>query len=320
MIDQIQALNDDYSKQNSNFDSTPNIFKSLAVDTEIRFCLAKKDPNGNETSGITRTMTNILEIGLSELYFEDVLGGKTAWDQDKYINIWVANMGNSGILGFSTFPGLAIPVSKDGILINNRFFGIDGENQPEEHKLGKVLSHEIGHYLGLPHIWGTINTSCDDDDGFADTPLQAEPTFGCPDFPNPDICTQGNGIMYMNYMDYSDDACLTMFTQNQKDQMWFSLDEIRSGLLESTNSACTVTVDPTENNGWKFSPNPANQQIIIDVEQYSSSKKLILRNASGQIMIERYIDSQESYLDLSQHPAGLYFIEFLGEVRKLVVL
>ena len=105
ILSQIEVLNEDFNQLNDNFDDTPEVFKEVAANADIKFCLATKDPDGHSTTGITRTKTNIDDIGLTEAYYQTNLGGIDAWDPEKYINIWVADLGNSSISGSGTFPG-----------------------------------------------------------------------------------------------------------------------------------------------------------------------------------------------------------------------
>lgn len=316
---QLETLNNDFIQMNENFDSTPNAFKSVAANIGIQFCLASKDENGNETTGITRTETNISEIGLTELYFESDNGGKDPWNVDQFINIWVADFGNTEILGVTPFPGEAVPKNKDGILINYKYFGVGGDHQDINRNLGKVLTHEMGHYFGLKHIWGNLGTICADDDEIDDTPLQNEPTFGCPDFPSPDECTQGNGIMYCNFMDYTNDECLSMFTEGQKNVILNTLDNFRAGLKEEGIMNCVVDVQEKELQGLEIYPNPASNVIWINFEKEEMNRKLQMYNISGILVKEIDVEFQENNLEIGDLSKGIYFFRIGQHTRKVVI-
>ncbi len=319
---QIERVNEDFSKLNADFVNTPSIFQQVAADVEIQFCLATVDPQGNTSNGITRTETSVPEIGLTEFYYLTNKGGKSAWDNEKYINIWVADLGDSEILGFATFPGEAAPEGKDGVLINYRYFGNQGSHMEAPHELGRALTHEMGHYFGLFHTWGELNDDCNSDDGCEDTPLQDGPTFGCPSFPNPDICTQNNGIMFMNYMDYSDDACLTMFTQDQKDIMWTSLQDERSVLLDQSHSSCTVSNSSTTfiAKNCHFFPNPATTGITIIYSQFLKDQSLKIYDVTGDLVFKTDVGSSPYYLQLHDLETGIYYLSFQYELKKLVII
>lgn len=318
---QLEVLNKDFNKTNENFSSTPNIFQELATDTEIQFCLASIDPQGNTSSGITRNFTNVSEIGNTNFYYLDNLGGKTAWDNDRYINIWVADMGSTDVLGFATMSGDGSPDEQTGLLIHYQFFGNNGEHMIEPHHLGKACTHEMGHFLGLNHIWGTLNTNCDDDDGCEDTPLQNKPTFGCPDFPYQDICTQDIGIMFMNFMDYTDDICQTMFTSDQKEKMWQVLMNERKGLLDNALSGCIVNTASYElNPSWSLQPNPTSDFLIILDESPNGKSVFTLYNGQGVPVFETYINQKQSNIMLPELSQGLFYASYKGKTRKLIIV
>lgn len=319
---QLERVNEDFSKNNANFINTPAIFQQVAADTEIQFCLASVDPFGNTTNGITRTETSVPEIGLTDSYYLTNLGGKTAWDNEKYINIWVADLGDTEILGFATFPGEASPKAKDGVLINYRYFGNEGSHMEAPHQLGRALTHEMGHYMGLFHIWGALNDGCASDDSCADTPLQNDPTFGCPTFPNPDNCTQNNGIMFMNFMDYSDDDCLTMFTKDQKDLMWSNLQDARSILLDQALSSCVVSVPSisVKYSKWSFYPNPTNQGVTIIYQEQQKDQSINIYDVTGDIVFSTIASDSPYFIDLSNLDSGIYYLQFQYQLKKLVKL
>ncbi len=232
--EQLDVMNDDFRRMNSDADNT----WSQAADTEIEFCLASVDPDGNATSGITRTSTTTNGFGTNDGVKFDSSGGKDAWPRDSYLNFWVCNIGG-GILGYAQFPGG--PAATDGVVNDYRYTGITGASAPFDG--GRTATHEVGHWLNLRHIWG--DGGCGVDDFVADTPESDASNGGC----NASHVSCGTTDMVQNYMDYSDDACMNLFTQGQKDRMRaiFEPGGARASLLNS--AACGAPADPTCDDG-----------------------------------------------------------------------
>lgn len=213
-----------FRRLNADRINTPAAFVPVAADFGFEFKLACQDPSGNPTNGIVRKMTsktNFSFSSTSNLADENALGIKTGgitgdlpWPTEKYLNIWVVDFSGS-ILGYGTFPSdYPARPQFDGIVIKNTAFGRIG-NVTSPFNKGRTASHEVGHWLSLRHIWG--DAACGND-FVADTPLQSGPNSNCPAFPHPSGCNGSgpNGDMFMNYMDYTDDACLNIFTSGQR--------------------------------------------------------------------------------------------------------
>ncbi|HEX8268094.1 MAG TPA: zinc metalloprotease [Pyrinomonadaceae bacterium] len=222
---QIEVLNRDFSAQNKDLEEVPDVFKNSIGNAQIQFALVKTDPNGKSTDGITRTKTNKASFGSNDDVKSKNRGGEDAWDAERYLNIWVCTLGN-GILEYAQFPGG--PKETDGIVINNKAFGTSGIVQPP-FNLGRMTTHSIGHYLNLRHIWGDTE-DCSGSDLVSDTPNAAGPNFGKPEFPHVSCDNGPNGDMFMNYMDYVDDAVMHMFTKGQVDRMRETLQTARAKL------------------------------------------------------------------------------------------
>ncbi len=235
IMSQLEVLNDDFRRLNTDADNT----WSQAADTEIQFCLATVDPNGNPTTGITRTSTSVNGFGTNDAVKFNSQGGKDAWPADKYMNFWVCNIGG-GILGYAQFPG-GNPAT-DGIVCGSTYTGSTG-TATAPFNLGRTATHEVGHYLNLRHIWGDGN--CNADDFVADTPTSDASNGGCA--VGHVSCSSVD--MVQNYMDYSDDACMNLFTQGQKTRMQavFAPGGARFSLGNST--ACGAAPTPTCNDG-----------------------------------------------------------------------
>ena len=230
LMSQLEILNKDFNRLNADTGNTPGPFKPLAANIQVQFCLAQRDPGGNATTGITRTMTSITEFAAEDtsIYYSS-LGGKDIWNRDKYLNIYSCKLAGT-LLGYAQFPG-GNP-NTDGVVIGYNYMGNTGTVQPPN-DLGRTASHEVGHWLNLFHIWGD-EPACTQDDEVADTPLQGPESGGCPTFPMTDACTPGApGIMFMNYMDYSDDNCMNMFTLGQSVRMNAALSGPRVSLVTS---------------------------------------------------------------------------------------
>ena len=238
---QIDVLNEDFSLLNPTSLDVPFEWAGLKQDSKIRFRLAQRDPEGNFTTGITRNYTFRSEFAIldPDIYIPDS-GGVSAWPNSKYLNIWVCNL-EYNALGFASFPGSSS--SNDGIVISYKSFGrIGALNAPYD--LGRTTTHEVGHWFSLQHIWGDED-GCSGTDNVDDTPNQEKATFRCPRFPKTDNCTDNDtGIMYMNYMDYTDDKCMMFFTPGQiskmrdaaatyRDSLFFSDGEILPAPLSS---------------------------------------------------------------------------------------
>lgn len=206
---QIDVLNEDFRRQNSDASDTPSIFAGVASDVEIEFCLATVDPNGNATNGITRTATSKRSFRTNDDVKKSNKGGKAAWPAADYMNMWVCDIAG-GILGYAQFPGG--PAATDGIVVDYAYFGTIG-TATAPFDLGRTATHEVGHYLNLRHIWG--DGGCGVDDFVSDTPVAGGPNYtGAPCNSSPNSCNTGAGDlpdMFQNYMDYSDDACMNLF-------------------------------------------------------------------------------------------------------------
>ena len=222
---QIAALNRDFSAANPDKTKTPAVWQGLVSNARVRFALAKKDPKGKPTKGITRTKTKEASFNTNDAVKRKASGGATAWPTGKYLNLWVCTLGG-GLLGYAQFPGGQ--AATDGVVILNTAFGTKGTASPP-FNLGRTAVHEVGHWLNLNHIWGDAN-DCSGTDHVADTPSAQMPNFGTPDFPHV-TCNNGpNGDMFVNYMDYVDDAAMVMFTAGQVARMQATLAGPRSSL------------------------------------------------------------------------------------------
>jgi PKD repeat protein len=235
---QIDVLNEDFRRKPAT-----NGF-GLGVDTEIEFCLAKKDPLGKCTNGIVRINS---PLSNHQTYQRAQLKQLSYWDNNRYLNMYVVkniNNGN-GILGYSSFP--SGPPDEDGIVVKHNYFGKIGTASAS---LGRTTTHEIGHWFGLYH---TFNNGCGTDtclggDLVCDTPPVANPNFGCPASVN--SCTIDNlPDQIKNYLDYSNDNCKNMFTNGQKTRMQSTLISIRDTIWLQWN------VDSTGCDSGFISPN-----------------------------------------------------------------
>lgn len=256
---QLDILNKDFSAQNTDLDQVPVNFASLVAAADIQFCLAQVRPDGSMTDGITRTRTFVDSLDIDEVY-SSAGEGQDAWDPSSYLNVWVANLKNNQV-GFGSYPGQNEQVA-DGVVID---FSVLGINDHPRLNLGRTLTHEVGHYFGLFHPWGDgfFNSGCSGDDRISDTPIQDNTYAGqCPDLTIalPESC--GSVDMPMNFMNYTNDECLFMFTKGQKLRMLATLLEIRSSLL--TSNACQNIVQPQVETGiLSIGPNPVKETLYI---------------------------------------------------------
>ncbi len=376
--EQIDILNEDFRRLNENASETRDIFSTIAADAEIEFFLAGEDPEGNPSNGVTRTQTDVTsfinldflslveaigECGLDlqdpevlECIFEflgldegldiDAMkfaesGGKDAWDTDRYMNVWVANlsldvggMESPFILGFA-YPPMEAPNWPEGTLPENidevegvvLHYQVVGRTNPNIGALaglndqGRTAVHEVGHYLGLRHIWG--DGDCTEDDGIEDTPgagSNSQPTVDvptCTELHDKDSCLDDMlPDMIENYMDYSIESCQNMFTQEQVDLMRNMLLGPRSGLLENTiSSSEDLLIESVI-----LSPNPSKGQVEISGINNQFNVKVF--SQSGQMLFSDL--SSSKYLDLSFLANGLYFLEISSgnskAIQELVIL
>jgi hypothetical protein len=225
---QIDVLNKDYRKTNTDVANVPAAFAPLAADARIQFKLADRDPANNPTNGITRTQTATASFTDDDKVKSTANGGQNPWPPDKYLNLWVCPLNGGGLLGYAQFPGG--PAATDGVVINYTAFGTGGTATAPFDR-GRTATHEIGHFFNLHHLWGDVQPpSCAGTDFVGDTPPQSGPNFGKPAFPHI-TCNNGpNGDIFMDYMDYVDDAAMFMFTAGQVTRMQACLDGPRVSL------------------------------------------------------------------------------------------
>ncbi len=255
---QIDVLNTDYARLNEDTFLTPVPWKAIAANVGVQFCLAAITPDSVPTNGIERKFTdNTSWANYDDMKFASS-DGLNVWNRDYYMNIWVGNLGGN-FLGVTS--SLAIQPQYDGMCISYKAFGRVGNHLDHRYNLGRTVTHEAGHWLGLTHTWGDDFGACTGTDGINDTPNQADNTFGCPLFPVTDVCSPNYpGIMFMDYMDYTDDACMNLFTNDQVLRMHYVLDNNRISIRDnvtSCNGAITVSLP------LKLYPNPVDQTLSV---------------------------------------------------------
>ena len=309
IISQIEALNKYFRRRNGDTMNTPVYFRQLAADCEIEFQLAISDPRKRSTTGIIRKYTPITKWKTDDQMKFSSSMGDDAWDTKSYLNIWVCSLDR--FAGYSTIPGG--DETKDGVVISNSAFGT--ANGAAGYDMGKTAVHEVGHWLNLKHLWGDENCG---DDGVSDTPKQATYTVGCPTTTRITCGNNPYGDMYMNYMDYTNDACINMFTQGQKARMraLFANGAVRSGILSSNGLSTPQTFEsplPTEDPKWlhpQLYPNPAINEVNLDLTYDTRwiGKTIFVTNMQGQNVMNVLITSKNPKINLSRLQAGIYFI------------
>ena len=322
---QLTALNNDFANLNADKAKRPGVFSGLAADVRIKFCLAQVDPQGKKTTGIVRKSTTVDLFTADDAMKSSLRGGNNSWDNKKYLNIWLCALTGRS-LGYATPPGSNADI--DGVVIAFDVFGTVGNLRASFNK-GRTATHEVGHWMGLKHLWG--DTDCGDD-GIDDTPRQKTYNFGIPTFPNVTTCSpNANGDMFMNYMDFSDDAAMNMFTNDQKKRMraLFATGNIRNSFLSSfacdSNLAqagpipavvvpVVVPVPVVKINQIKVYPNPVQNNLMIDNKNVSASNPQIIQifNTVGVKVYNGSLTKENSNINLSQLTAGIYIVK-IGE-------
>lgn len=347
---QIQVLNEDFNRLNPDTANLRAFFEPVAGNANIQF----------ELADIVRVQTTeefALDIlGGSNLLPElksSALGGSNAWDTERYLNLWVCKIQPTTIFGIPVgqILGFAFPPNnlgnwptdsgaptpeQDGVVLDFRMIGRNNPNTIPNPTgsggnitvAGRTPTHEIGHYLGLRHIWGDGGllgpNDCNQSDGIADTPqASAQSEFDCNT--NKNTCPTiepffGQDVpdLVENYMDYSQETCMNMFTKGQVELMRNVLMGPRIGLLESShlNTIASSELD------WEITPNPSNGPIFLrfDVKKRENIHIQIWNSAGMLLQIVDVLDcapgSHQRELNALNWPAGLYFVTLQTSTGK----
>jgi hypothetical protein len=199
---QIDVLNADFNGTNSDFNNVPALFSGLKANVGISFVL----------DAVVRKSTNKTSWRTDDSMKKSNKGGINPTSPTTKLNLWVCNL-SGGILGYAQFPGGSS--ATDGVVIDNNAMGTTG-SASAPFNLGRTATHEVGHWMNLRHIWG--DATCGND-LVSDTPSHNTANYGCPSYPHYSTCSGNPVEMTMNYMDYTDDACMYMFSTGQKSRM-----------------------------------------------------------------------------------------------------
>ncbi len=345
IFNQIATLNEDYRRLNADADNLRDTFNTIVGDTFIEFQLASVDPDGNPTTGITRTNSDItsffsLALSPAEGVKQTAEGGIDAWDPSRYLNIWVCDMSvfeTVFLLGYATPPsGLphwpegATDGLADGVVIQYQAFGSNNPNPliaggGAIDVRGRTATHEVGHYLGLRHIWG--DGDCAEQDGVDDTPNAVDQSGSCALEANTcvdDIAGLGDlPDMVENYMDYSPETCQNSFTLGQVAIMRGVLEVQRIDLV-TDNPALGIRNDTRMESNFAIYPNPANDQFTLSFAANDLSKTVKVYTETGQLVLTEKIQAGTSSLTIDLLKKGMYVVEISSdetiETKRLVVL
>ncbi|NDI97894.1 T9SS type A sorting domain-containing protein [Flavobacterium sp. LaA7.5] len=316
---QITVLNQDYRRMLGTPGYNTN---DVGADVEIEFCLAQTDPDGLPTNGIDRVDLGQASWGESDI--ENTLKPSTIWDPTQYFNIWVCNFGSdlSGVLGYAQFPSASSldglnnnegSADTDGVIIGYEYFGsiniYPQGNYSYPYDEGRTTTHEIGHALGLLHIWGNSynNNSCSYSDYCDDTPASNGPNSSCSSHYS---CTSYD--MIENYMDYTNDACMNIFTQDQKERILAVMENSPRRASLKTSTVCQVTAGREDFellNGINLYPNPAQEVLNIATTNNELPDSYIIYNSLGQTMAATKVNTAANLsINISAYSSGIYFV------------
>lgn len=333
---QIEVLNQDFRRLNSDTFKTRNVFKTRAGDTRIEFELATVDPSGKPTTGIVRKATSVASWGtangISENMKYDAVGGSNAWDPKSYLNIWICDMtyqNQDRILGFA-YPPYGHPSwpssswtqdPNQGVVLH---YKVTGRNNPLStgaalgtSNKGRVAVHEVGHYFGLRHIWADDQFSanrCLLDDYIDDTPLQGVgANFTCN--PTQNTCWSGQDDlpdMIENYMDYSTHDCQNLFTRQQSQVMRAALVDSRPGIISRTRIEERMRIfDTTIYDKILIYPVNSEDKIVVEItdEDLKDQLSVELYNSIGQQVVKnQLLTKNETELRPLRHSTGVYIV------------
>lgn len=332
--DQIASLNRDFRKLNMDITKAPSQYQSIAADIEFEFCLASKDPQGNPTNGITRKQTSVSNFGVSDNIKFSSSGGEPIWDRDKYLNIWIGEIGSVG--GFS--PKGCTSASTDGIVIH--WAEVGNCDKISNGDQGRTPVHEVGHWMGLSHTFqggcaGMSSSNCSSaGDYVCDTPPVAQQSFSSNCSSQPNTCSESpNQIdMIWNHMDYTHPACKVMFTAGQKALMYASTASCRSNIYSGAAAAAVCNLATNVNailndNDFQIYPNPSTGVFNIKSGLVGSKTvNISIRSLLGTVVHQTQADlfgGTETLVDLRGQAPGLYVVEIrdgLFLTRKKIVI
>jgi hypothetical protein len=313
---QLEVLNEDYRRTNVEIPSIHPLFDDLSADMELEFCLVATTRTQTTISGIY----NQFNSGKRRVCYDDE-GGHDAISPDRYLNIWVSGRSDNA-LGSATAPGQTI-AAEDGVFIDPAFFGTTANVAPP-YDLGRTLTHEIGHYFGLQHLWGSgleNDNNCSGDDGIEDTPLQFGTYQGqCP----AQLFTScGSPDMHMNFMNFTDDACMAMFTNGQKAAVQSTLSGARSGLLTS-DCLPLSSENLIADESVLLYPNPASDEIWVQLST-KDEYEITIFTTEGRLL-SRYTQKNNPLLrlEITHFPRGIYYVKIARgkhfTMKKMIVL
>lgn len=316
IFEQLDVLNDDFARLNADAVNTRSQFQSVGANTQIQFCLAQRTPAGAATNGIVR-------VSYTGSFPSNPPTVSPEWDHTRYLNIYVGDLGG-GLLGYANFPPGS--VGNDHVVL--LYSAVGGPNLPGSalpYHLGRTATHEIGHYFNLYHTFEsgcaglTANNCTTSGDRICDTPPVGNPTFGCPTN-NPNTCTETSPFpppytsnmvdMYENYMDYSDDACMNIFTLGQSARMNAAITGPRSLLITSLGCTPVGMNELLDENAVTVMPNPSPGMYEIALNLPSKTKvEMTLTDVSGKIIFNEVIDypvTTKHSIDITNKSNGIY--------------
>jgi Pregnancy-associated plasma protein-A/Secretion system C-terminal sorting domain len=317
IFEQLEVLNDDYTRNNADTVNTRPMFLPVAANTQIEFCLAQQTPTGAATTGIIRIPTTAGSLPNNPHTLSP------EWDHTKYLNIYIGNLGG-GLLGYANLPPGS--VGNDHVVI--LYSAVGGPNVPgtaNPYHLGRTATHEVGHWLNLQHTFQggcaglTAGNCTSQGDLICDTPPVSSPSFGCPSA-NQNTCTETAPFpppyssdmvdMHENYMDYTDDNCMNAFTSGQSTRMNAAVNFSRSQLLTSQGCVPVGLNEVMDPSYITLVPNPS--QGIFQVQfnfPAAASVTLKVTDLAGRIVYESVRDmavSSFTTLNLADKSDGVY--------------